>query len=139
MDEAGGPGGRPVIVAGIGSRKGVSSTEVAAALDAALARAGLTRADIGALATPAVKGGEPGITAAATALGLPLVLVPQKTLEAAADRTLTRSDRVVALMGVPSASETAALAACGPSGKLIAPRTAVGPVTCALARREPQP
>jgi cobalt-precorrin 5A hydrolase len=126
-----------VIVAGIGSRKGVSAAEVAAALDAALARAGLTRADVGALATPAVKGGEPGITAAATALGLPLVLVPQKTLEAAAGRTLTTSDRVIALMGVPSASETAALAACGPDGKLIAPRTAVGPVTCALARREP--
>ncbi len=125
-----------MIVAGIGSRKGVSAAEVAAALDAALARAGLTRADVGALATPAVKGGEPGITAAATALGLPLVLVPQKTLEAAAGRTLTTSDRVIALMGVPSASETAALAACGPYGKLIAPRTAVGPVTCALARRE---
>lgn len=125
-----------MIVAGIGSRKGVTTAEVVAALDAALARAGLARDAVGALATPAVKGGEPGITAAATALGLPLVLVPQKTLEAAADRTLTRSDRVVALMGVPSASETAALAACGPSGKLIAPRTAVGPVTCALARRE---
>lgn len=128
-----------MIVAGIGSRAGATATEVASALDAALARAGLTRADVGALATPAVKGGEPGITAAATALGLPLVLVPQKTLEAAADRTLTRSERVVALMGVPSASETAALAACGPSGKLIAPRTAVGPVTCALARREALP
>lgn len=128
-----------MIVAGIGSRKGVTTAEVVAALDAALARAGLARDAVGALATPAVKGGEPGITAAATALGLPLVLVPQKTLEAAADRTLTRSDRVVALMGVPSASETAALAACGPSGKLIAPRTAVGPVTCALARREAAP
>lgn len=128
-----------MIVAGIGSRKGVTTSEVVAALDAALARAGLARDAVGALATPAVKGGEPGITAAATALGLPLVLVPQKTLEAAADRTLTRSERVVALMGVPSASETAALAACGPSGKLIAPRTAVGPVTCALARREAAP
>ena len=125
-----------MIVAGIGSRKGVSADEVLAALDAALARAGLARDAIAALATPAVKGGEPGIAAAATALGLPLVLVPQKTLEAAADRTLTRSDRVVALMGVPSAAETAALAACGPAGRLIAPRTAVGGVTCALARRE---
>lgn len=125
-----------MIVAGIGSRKGVSAEEVAAALDAALARAGLTREVVGALATPAMKGGEPGITTAAAALGLPLVLVPPATLQAAASRTLTTSERVVALMGVPSAAETAALAACGPDGRLIAPRTAVGPVTCALARRE---
>jgi cobalt-precorrin 5A hydrolase len=37
------------------------------------------------------------------------------------------------LTGVPSVSEAAALAAAGPDARLIAPRVAVGPATCALA------
>jgi len=35
--------------------------------------------------------------------------------------------------GVPSLAEAAALAAAGPTARLIAPRVAVGPATCALA------
>ncbi len=81
-----------------------------------------------------MKGGEPGIAAAATSLGVPLVLVPRADLEAAGARTATRSERVVALMGVPSVAEAAALAAGGPAARLLAPRTAIGPATCALAQ-----
>lgn len=125
-----------MIVAGIGSRRGVSVEDVLAALDAALARADLARADISLIAAPAVKGGEAGISEAAAALGLPLVLVPQTQLEAASNRTKTRSERVVALLHVPSAAETAALAAAGANAQLLGPRLALGPVTCALAKRE---
>jgi cobalt-precorrin 5A hydrolase len=39
-------------------------------------------------------------------------------------------------MGVPSAAEAAALAAGGPAARLLAPRIAVGPATCALATDE---
>jgi cobalt-precorrin 5A hydrolase len=70
---------------------------------------------------------------------VPLVLVPQADLEAAGSRTVTRSERVVSLMGVPSAAEAAALAAAGPAGRLVTPRTAVGPATCALASSETHP
>ena len=107
-----------------------------AALEAALARAALTRMDVSLRAAPAVKGGEAGISEAAARLGLPLVLVPQTQLEAASSRAQTRSERVVALLRVPSAAETAALAAAGPLAHLMGPRLALGPVTCALARRE---
>ncbi|MFG1359689.1 cobalamin biosynthesis protein [Xanthobacter pseudotagetidis] len=124
-----------MIVAGIGSKRGVSQDEVLAALDAALARAALDRADVNLIAAPAVKGGEAGISEAAAALGLPLVLVPQTQLEAASNRARTRSERVVALLRVPSAAETAALAAAGAQAQLLGPRLALGPVTCALARR----
>jgi cobalt-precorrin 5A hydrolase len=48
-------------------------------------------------------------------------------------RTVTRSERVVALMGVPSVAEAAALAAGGTKARLLAPRIALGPATCALA------
>jgi cobalt-precorrin 5A hydrolase len=84
------------------------------------------------IATSALKGGEPGIAAAAAAIGVPLILVPQADLQAAGARTVTTSERVIALFGVPSVAEAAALAAGGPAARLIAPRTAVGPATCAL-------
>jgi cobalt-precorrin 5A hydrolase len=62
-----------------------------------------------------------------------LILVPTAELEAAGVRTATRSERVVALMGVPSLAEAAALAAGGSTARLLAARIAIGPATCALA------
>ena len=128
-----------MIVAGVGCRKGASAREVGAAISAALSRAGLRADALDAIAAPALKSGEVGIAAAASDLGVPLVLVPQAELEAAGARTLTRSERVITLMGVPSAAEAAALAAAGPAARLVAPRTAVGTATCALATSEATP
>jgi cobalt-precorrin 5A hydrolase len=88
---------------------------------------------LGMIAAPAMKGEEPGIAAVASALGLPLVLVPSKELEAAGERGVTRSERVMAFMGVPSVAEAAALAAAGTTAQLVVPRIAIGPATCALA------
>ena len=128
-----------MMVAGVGCRKGASAREIGEAISAALSRAGLRADALDAIAAPAAKSGEAGIAAAANDLGVPLVLVPQAELEAAGARTITRSERVVALMGVPSAAEAAALAAAGPTGRLVAPRTAVGPATCALASSGAKP
>jgi len=122
-----------MIVAGIGCRKGAAVAEVEAVIAAALARAGLSADALDLIATSAAKGGEPGIVAAASALGVPLVAVPPVDLEAAGAHTLTHSERVVALTGVNSVAEAAALAAAGPTARLLAPRIAVGPATCALA------
>ena len=85
------------------------------------------------IATSAVKGDEPGIAAAASSLGLPLVLVAQLDLESAGRRVETHSQQVMRLMGVPSVAEAAALAAGGPAARLVLPRIAIGPATCALA------
>jgi cobalt-precorrin 5A hydrolase len=126
--------GEAMIVAGIGCRKGAQAADIEAVIRAALDHAGLAQAALHLIATSAAKGGEPGIVAAAAAIGVPLVLIPQGDLEAAGGRTMTKSERVVALAGVPSVAETAALAAGGPAARLIAPRIAVGPATCALAR-----
>jgi cobalt-precorrin 5A hydrolase len=123
-----------MIVAGVGCRKGAPAADIEAAIAAALDRAGLLALALSAIATSATKGGEPGIAAAASALGVPLVLVSQDKLEAAGHRTMTTSARVVAVTGVPSLAEAAALAAGGPASRLIAPRVAVGPATCALAQ-----
>ena len=125
--------GEAVIVAGIGCRKGAAAVEVVAAINSALECAGLAAGTLGVIATSATKGREPGITAAALKFGVPLVLVTQADLEAAAHRAQTRSERVIALTGVPSLAESAALAAGGAAARLLARRVAVGPATCALA------
>jgi len=72
--------GEAVIVAGIGSRKGVSAAEVVAAVDAALREHGLVRAQLAKLATTGFKRGEAGIFEAGRMMGLEVVVVDVKEL-----------------------------------------------------------
>lgn len=122
-----------MIVAGIGCRAGISAVQVEAAIEAALLQNRLDGQRLELIAVPAVKGAESGIVAAAAARGVLLVLIAQDALEAADSRTLTRSVRSKQTLNVRSVAEAAALAAAGPQSQLLAPRVAVGPVTCALA------
>jgi cobalt-precorrin 5A hydrolase len=123
--------GQSVMVAGIGCRSGVSAEQVESALAAALGPG----QSLSRIATPTAKGREPGIIAAAAARGVPLVLISQSDLEAADAATLTHSDHSMAAMNIHSVAEAAALAGAGPQSRLLGPRVAVGPVTCALACR----
>ena len=125
-----------MMVAGIGCRSGASAEAIAQVLAAALERCGLERAHIDALATDAAKGNEAGILAAAAALALPLIFVCAAQMAAAADDVITTSERVIALKGVPSVAETAALAAAGREARLLGPRVANAAATCAIARGE---
>jgi cobalt-precorrin 5A hydrolase len=125
-----------MIVAGVGCRRGAPAPDIEAAIRAALLRADIATDALGAIATSTAKQGEAGIEAAAAKLGVAVVLVPNAELRAAGERTATRSARVLALMGVPSVAEAAALAAAGPSARLIGPRLVVGAATCALASSE---
>lgn len=130
--------GEAVIVAGVGCRKGTEATDVQAAVRAALAQCGVPANALAAIATSAAKSTEAGIAGAAAELGIPLLPISQSDLEDAASGAHTRSERVLALMGVPSLAEAAALAAAGPTARLLAARIAVGSVTCALAQsRDP--
>jgi cobalt-precorrin 5A hydrolase len=128
-----------MIVAGVGCRKAISAAQVESAIDAALLRSRLGGSEISLIAVPAVKGTEAGIVAAAAARGVLLVLIAQDALEAADARTLTRSARSMDTLNVHSVAEAAALAAAGPGARLLAPRIAVGPVTCALAQGDIPP
>ena len=74
---------------------------------------------------------------AAAHFGVSVVLVPDSELKSASERTQTKSKRVLALTGVPSVAEAAALAAAGPAARLIGPRLVIGAATCALAVSEP--
>ena len=122
-----------MIVAGVGCRAGATAQEIDAAIAAALLNGGLAKEALKLIATSSAKAAEQGIAAAASARGLRLMLVEQADLQAASGRAVTKSERVENLMGVPSVAECAALAAAGVAARLVVPRVAVGPATCALA------
>jgi cobalt-precorrin 5A hydrolase len=119
---------------------------------AAHAESGHTAKGLQAIATPAAKATETGIRAAAASWGVPLLAIDQADLEAAGAATVTRSARSMAAMNVHSVAEAAALAGAAqlanaafaaatadqprlanPTPRLLQPRIAAGPVTCALA------
>ncbi len=122
-----------MIVAGVGCRRGAPALDIEAAVRAALARANITAGALDVIATIAAKRGEAGIQAAAEKLGVSVIVISDADLQAATDRTETRSERVLAIAGVPSVAEAAALAAAGPAARLISPRLVVGAATCAVA------
>lgn len=125
---------RGTYAVGIGCRKGSDGETIAALVGRAIERAGAPAA---ALFTIVDKQGEDGIREAAIALGLPLVYLPRAALADKADALATRSERVVALFGVPSVAEAAALAGAGPGSVLVVPRMAADGVTCAVAGPAP--
>ena len=128
-----------MIVAGVGCRRGAPAPDIEAAIRAALAHANITADALDAVATIAAKSNEAGIQAAAAKLGVAVVLVSETDIQAVSDRATTRSPRVLALMGVRSVAEAAALAAAGPSARLVAPRLVIGAATCALAVADASP
>jgi cobalt-precorrin 5A hydrolase len=123
-------------VAGIGCRRGVPTADVVSAVR--LAATGLD-GGLDALATTREKMTEEGVVAAAALLGLPLVCADDAALGEASRHAVTRSERVLALKGLPSIAETAALAAAGPHAKIVVPRVVAGAATCAIAAAEPAP
>jgi cobalt-precorrin 5A hydrolase len=130
---------KAMIVAGVGCRRGASALDIEAAIRAALARANVETDALDAVATIAAKRGETGIKTAAEKFGVAVLLVAEADLIAAGGRARTRSERVYALTGVASVAEAAALAAAGPSARLLSPRLVIGAATCALAVSEAAP
>lgn len=121
------------IVAGIGCRKDTPAETIRRVLAQTLEAAGLEGQTPDMLATGSIKADEAGITEAAKKLGIPLVVVEQAALAAAAPRTLTVSEMSLAHAGTPSLCEAAALAAAGETAMLAAPRLVRDGVTCAIA------
>ncbi len=121
-----------MIAIGIGCKSGVNADEVIALVEDGLSR--VENETIAGLFTVASKSHESGLAQAATSLSLPLLFLPETALKSSASRTETRSERVVALFGVPSIAETAALVGAGEGSTLIVPRISRGGVTCAIAK-----
>lgn len=128
-----------MMIAGIGCRKGVSEREVMEALASALSAYGLGLPALDAIATAEAKRTETAISDTARRLGLPLNIVQDDALQAAADGCLSASEHSLAVSGTPSLSEAAALAAIGAGARLLGPRIVHGNVTCALAESPVRP
>ena len=94
------------IVVGVGASRGVSAEEVLETVDAALAEAGLSPANVAALATADLKADEPGILEAARLRGWPLICHP--AAELAEVEVPNPSEIVRAAAGTPSVAEAAA-------------------------------
>lgn len=126
-----------MIVAGLGLSSRASVAEIVEAVRATMERFGVAFGDLGLVASIEKKRESPALAAAAHELGAPLVFVEPARLEVAATDVPTRSERSLALTGLPSVSETAALGVAGGGGRLLGARTKFGPVTCALAETGP--
>ncbi|TPK86467.1 cobalamin biosynthesis protein [Mesorhizobium sp. B2-4-17] len=122
-----------MMVAGIGSRNGVSVEDVLAAIETALEAHGLAISALSALATAPLKKDEESIAAAGRTLNLPVIIVDDAALQAASSGTLSNSSLSQESAGTPSVSEASALAVAGKGATLLGPRTVLGPVTCAIA------
>ncbi|MGF9565871.1 cobalamin biosynthesis protein [Neorhizobium sp. JUb45] len=121
------------IVAGIGCRKDTPTATILSVLAETLEQTGFPGRTPDMLATGTIKADEAGIIEAAKKLGVPLVVVEQAALEAAASRTLTVSQVSLTYAGSPSLCEASALAAAGETAVLAAPRFVRDGVTCAIA------
>jgi len=121
-----------MIAIGIGCKSGITSSEVVALVEDGLSR--IENQTITGLFTVATKAHESALAEAAATLSVPLLFLPEAALKNVACRTETRSERVVALFGVPSIAETAALVGAGEGSTLILSRISRGGVTCAIAK-----
>jgi cobalt-precorrin 5A hydrolase len=135
-------GQQTMIVAGLGCRAGCSAEEVLQAITCALAGSSRGLHEVVALYTADFKSGEGCLRSVAEQLEKPLLPLPLAQLKAHAAGALTSSPRVLALFGLPSVSEAAALAGAallaqaGASVRLLAARSISGGATCALASAE---
>ena len=119
------------VVLGIGARAAVWPPELDAAADSALSLAGLTAADVSAVAS--LDRRAPVLEPFARRRGWALVVFPPERLAVVV--APNPSARVAAATGVPSVAEAAALAAAGTGAWLLVPKTIVRGVTVAVASR----
>jgi cobalt-precorrin 5A hydrolase len=120
------------VTIGVGARRGVSEEKVLAAVDEALAAAGLARGDVRGVATIDLKRDEAGILAAAATLGVPVQIIDRERIRLL-QGVLREPGFVEEITGVAAVCEPAAMLT-GVQTELLAPRTVRDGVTVALAR-----
>jgi len=121
-----------MIAIGLGCKSGTRADDIVALVEDALSR--ISSDTISGLFTIADKAHETGLHEAAARLSLPLLFLPDSAVKNVACKAETRSDRVVALFGLPSIAETAALAGAGDGSHLVLARISRNGVTCAIAQ-----
>ncbi|MGI8568028.1 MAG: cobalamin biosynthesis protein [Methylocella sp.] len=124
-----------VVAIGIGCKRDCSSEAILALVERAIAAASCAGMQA-RLFKHEAKNNEAALAGVAQALGLPLVFLDTQILRQASLRTATNSPRVMAMFGLPSIAEAAALAGAGPSSVLLVARISDGGASCAIVGRQ---
>lgn len=131
---------QPLLVAGVGCNRGCPVEPLLALLDQTLARHGLRRGDLRALASIELKQDEPGLQQLAATLGVPITFYPGMLLNEYTDRLSRKSMIVFRETGCYGVAEAAALA-CAEQlvshdfrAELIIPKQKNADATLAVAR-----
>lgn len=101
---------QPLLVAGLGCNRGCPLEPLLELLDQTLARHGLSRSELRALASITLKQDEPGLQQLAATLGLPVHFYPAAVLRDYGDRLSRKSEIVFRETGCHGVAEAAALA-----------------------------
>lgn len=126
---------RPQVAAlGLGCSRDCPPEELEALARRVLDEAGLAPGAVAGLFTLDLKGDEPAMAALSRALDRPLRLFDATRLEQETPRLSNPSDVVFAEVGCHGVAEAAALAAAGPSARLIVDKRKTAHATAALAR-----
>ncbi|MHC8507910.1 MAG: precorrin-3B C(17)-methyltransferase [Rhodospirillales bacterium] len=124
----------PVLAVGVGCERGAPAEMLIDVVRGALAQADLAEAACAVVVSLDIKMDEPAVHALSEALGVPARFYDARTLESETHRLKNPSDLVFAETGCHGVAEGAALAAAGPDGVLLVPKTKGARVTCAIAR-----
>lgn len=124
-----------VLCLGLGCRKGVETREILAHVERVFARQGLARQSVAAVATASIKRDDPGICAAAAALGPEVVFYEPEAL--ARVEAAGQSETVKRRTGTGSVCEAAALLLSG-AAELVVEKVKSTSVTCAVALKPVQ-
>lgn len=125
-----------MIAAGLGCRRDTAASDILDVIQQATDAAGVDTAAIACLSIPDFKQSESGVHQAASELSIPVVVIPRSVIERFQEETITKSEKVLAAIGLANVAEAAALAGAGPGASLLAPRAATPFATCALATRK---
>jgi cobalt-precorrin 5A hydrolase/precorrin-3B C17-methyltransferase len=124
----------PVLTLGLGCERGTDAEELLKLVDESVTGAGLAPEAIACVASLDLKMDEAAMTAVASRLGRPLRFFDAKQLQAETPRLANPSETVFRAVGCHGVAEAAALAAAGPSARLVVPKAKSARATCAIAR-----
>ncbi|MHB9096212.1 MAG: cobalamin biosynthesis protein [Syntrophales bacterium] len=120
------------VIVGIGCRRGTPAERIVAAVNSALAEAGIAIGEVRLIASADLKADEAGLLAAAQALGVPVRFIAAAEIRASF-RDFAHSDLVKERVNLPAVAEPAALLA-GSRTRFISRKKAYDGITIALAR-----
>ena len=123
----------PILALGVGCERGTDSNEVRTLVERVFHEQDLAMEAVACVVSLDLKAAEPALHELAELLQAPFRLFDRQQLLEQASRLATPSFVVAAEVGVPGVAEAAALAAVGPTGKLIVPKQKSQRATCAVA------